>query len=129
MDLNDLNALSLTELRKLQTRVASEIQRRADSTRKSLLKRIKKMAEEEGLSFDEVMEEASTASSQPVKPVRRRGRAKAAASQTKASGRLPAKYFNPEDPSKNWSGRGRKPQWVIDWLNQGKPLEGLEKQS
>ncbi|SMX47326.1 H-NS histone family protein [Maliponia aquimaris] len=35
------------------------------------------------------------------------------------------KYANPADPSQTWTGRGRKPNWVIDALKAGKSLEDL----
>ena len=31
----------------------------------------------------------------------------------------------PENPAIGWTGHGRKPQWVIDWLAQGKALDEL----
>jgi DNA-binding protein H-NS len=34
-----------------------------------------------------------------------------------------AKYRNPEDPSQTWTGRGRKPNWLVEALNQGAKLE------
>lgn len=35
-------------------------------------------------------------------------------------------YHNPADPrGKGWTGKGRKPQWVQDWLASGKTLEDL----
>ena len=33
------------------------------------------------------------------------------------------KYANPADASQTWTGRGRKPNWVIEALNSGKSLE------
>lgn len=35
------------------------------------------------------------------------------------------KYANPANPSQTWTGRGRKPNWVIDALNSGKSLDDL----
>lgn len=37
-----------------------------------------------------------------------------------------AKYANPADPSQTWTGKGRKPKWVIDALDAGKNVEDLE---
>jgi hypothetical protein len=34
-----------------------------------------------------------------------------------------AKYQHPDDSAKQWSGRGRQPGWVKDWLDAGKSLE------
>jgi len=36
-----------------------------------------------------------------------------------------AKYANPDDPNVTWTGRGRKPLWVISALESGKTLESL----
>jgi len=36
-----------------------------------------------------------------------------------------AKYRNPDNPSETWAGRGRKPKWVQDRLDQGTPLDDL----
>jgi DNA-binding protein H-NS len=121
----DLNSMSLGELRRLQTRVASEIQRRGDNARKTLLKKMKKMIEDEGLSFSDVMSEITEADSKPAKQPRKRGPKPV----LKKGAKLPHKYFNPENPAMGWSGHGRKPQWIIDWLAQDKPLSELEKGS
>lgn len=37
-----------------------------------------------------------------------------------------AKYANPTDPTQTWTGRGRKPTWVLDALQAGKSVEDLE---
>lgn len=37
-----------------------------------------------------------------------------------------AKYRNPDDQFTTWSGLGRKPKWVEEWLAAGKPLSDLE---
>jgi DNA-binding protein H-NS len=36
-----------------------------------------------------------------------------------------AKYANPADQSQTWTGRGRKPNWVIAALEAGKSLDDL----
>lgn len=38
----------------------------------------------------------------------------------------PAKYRNPKNQDETWSGRGRKPQWVVDALAGGATLESLQ---
>jgi len=32
---------------------------------------------------------------------------------------------HPEDPDVTWSGRGRKPAWIVEWIERGKPIEDL----
>lgn len=42
-------------------------------------------------------------------------------------GKAPSKlYRNPADPyGKGWTGKGRKPQWLQNWLDSGKTLDDL----
>jgi DNA-binding protein H-NS len=69
-----------------------------------------------------------------------RGSAKPAPKQTRKQARKPrssakktapsvpvATYQHPEDPNTTWSGRGRKPGWIIEWVESGKPVEELRK--
>jgi DNA-binding protein H-NS len=120
----DLNTMSLSELRRLQSRVNGEIQRRNDSARRNFLKKVRKMAAEDGLSLSEVIGDITQAETRETQP--RKRKAKAA---EKKSGKLPVRYHHPERPGIGWSGHGRRPQWVIDWLAEGKPLEALEPPS
>ena len=39
--------------------------------------------------------------------------------------KAPPKYRNPEDDSSTWTGRGRKPLWVLAALESGKSLDDL----
>lgn len=117
-DTMELSKMSLTELRRLQAKVETEIRRRSDTARRDLLKKMQKLAAEEGLTLEDLMPTAAE-----EKPAKKRAKAKAAG---KKSAPVPVKYRNPQNPAIGWSGRGRKPQWVIDWLAQNKPLTDLE---
>lgn len=119
----DLSTLSLSELNKLQTQVSREIARRTQTAKRDLLKEIKKMAEEKGLSLDEVLHEAG-GTEKPATRRRGPGRRKAGAAK-KVGGKLPPKYRHPENAEIQWSGHGRRPQWAIDWLAAGKSLDDL----
>ncbi len=39
--------------------------------------------------------------------------------------KVAAKYRDPNDSSQTWTGRGRKPAWVVDQLNSGRTLKDL----
>ncbi|GAA0706009.1 H-NS histone family protein [Dyella marensis] len=44
----------------------------------------------------------------------------------KAKGTVAAKYRNPEDPSQTWSGRGKRPLWLVAQLKKrGVTLDSL----
>jgi DNA-binding protein H-NS len=117
----EIAKLSLTELRRLQSKIETEIRRRSDATRRDLLKKMQKMAADEGLSLSDLLPNAAT--EEKAAPAKTKAKGKAASKKT---GPVPVKYRNPANPSIGWSGRGRKPQWVIDWLGQNKPLADLE---
>ena len=36
------------------------------------------------------------------------------------------RYINPNDPAETWSGRGRKPEWLEEWLRLGATMESME---
>ncbi len=129
MDTVDIASMGTPDLRRLQAKIEVELKRRAENAKKSALKRMRKIAEEEGVSFQELISEASSTATPTSFEPKKRGR-KPGVAKVKSKGRkLALRYFNPEDPSKGWAGHGRKPQWVIDWLAAGKPLEELEQSS
>lgn len=35
----------------------------------------------------------------------------------------PAKYANPANTTETWTGKGRKPNWLEEYLNSGKTLD------
>jgi DNA-binding protein H-NS len=37
-----------------------------------------------------------------------------------------AKYRNPKDSSQTWTGRGRKPNWLVDAVKKGAKLENFK---
>ena len=120
----ELSTYTLPELRRLQSKVESEIRRRSDVTRRNLIKRMQKMAADEGLSLDDLLE-GSTPASAEAKPATKRGRRPGTKTAKAAKPAPVVKYRNPTNPDQGWSGRGRKPQWALDWIAQGKSLDEL----
>ena len=100
----DLNALSLKELKDLQSQVAKAIASFEDRKKKEALAELEEKAREMGFTLAELTGAA---------PVTRK-RAPAV-----------AKYANPADSSDTWSGRGRKPRWFEAALKSGKSPEDL----
>lgn len=121
----DISSLSLAELRRLQSKVETEIRRRSDTAKKDLLKRMQKLAAEHGMSLTEVIGQEPAEKAAPAPK-------KAAAKPAKKAAAKPAsviKFRHPENAAIGWTGHGRKPQWVIDWLAQGKPLDELRAEA
>lgn len=104
----DLETMSLPELRTLRAHVDSEIRRRGSATQR-LIKRVQKLAADQGLSLNELLSAAGPESEAPA--VSRSGAA--------------IKYRNPANPAQGWTGHGRKPGWVITFLANGGTLDKL----
>ncbi len=99
----DLNALSLKELKELQSQVGKAIATFEDRRKKEALAELEEKAKSMGFSLAELT---------GVSTVRKRAPAV-------------AKYANPNDASETWSGRGRKPRWFDAALKSGRKLEDL----
>lgn len=105
---SDLSGLSLNELTSLEKKVAKAILNRKTTEKKKALATIEAKAREMGFSLSELTGAAKT----------RRGTVKV---------RIPgvARYANPADRSQTWTGKGRRPAWVLAALEAGKSLDDL----
>lgn len=119
----DLSGMSLTELRRLQNKVGSEITRRASTAKRDLLKQVQKLAAEAGVSLGDLLGSEAKPPREAAAP-KKRGKPAKAKSPT-AGSKVPAKYCHPADASLQWTGRGRKPKWVEELLAGGATLEQL----
>jgi len=104
-----LEKMSLPELRALRIQVETEVRRRGSSTQR-LLKRIQKLSAEQGFSLQDLVNFKGEVDNKN-KTASRTGSA--------------IKYRNPINPSQGWTGHGRKPGWVIDYLANGGMLDKL----
>lgn len=101
----ELDSLSLAELRDLRARTDRAIASFENRRKREALAAAEKIAKEHGFNLAEL-----TGSSKP-----------------RSSRRAPAeaKYAHPENRSLTWSGRGRRPAWVVSALESGQSLEDL----
>ncbi|WBU63807.1 H-NS histone family protein [Paracoccus aerodenitrificans] len=99
----DLENLSLKELRDLRTQVDRSINGYEERKRREALAAVEEAAKEHGFSLNELT----------------------GGKKGRRSSKVSAKYANPNDPTQTWTGRGRRPLWVQDALNNGKSLEDL----
>ncbi len=102
MDIN-LNALSLKELKELQSQVGKAVATFEDRRKKEALAELEEKARELGFSLSELA---------GMSPTRKRAPAT-------------AKYANPANHAETWSGRGRKPRWFDAALKSGRKPEDL----
>jgi DNA-binding protein H-NS len=99
----DWSGYSFNELNQISISLNREIGHRREDRRKTLLEQIQELVSSEGFSLDDVV------------GGRHRGK------QGKR-GPAPVKYIDPET-GKGWSGRGRKPVWLVAKLEKGMDIE------
>lgn len=103
MDIN-LYDLSLKELKDLQSKVAKTIEGYEDRRKKEALAELEDKARSLGFSLAELTGvSGSSRKSSPAAP----------------------KFANPLNPSETWSGRGRKPFWFIEAIENGASEDDL----
>ncbi|OSP55365.1 H-NS family nucleoid-associated regulatory protein [Pseudoruegeria sp. SK021] len=96
----DLSKLSLEELKILQSNVKKAIDSFEDRRRKEAIAVVEAKAREMGFSVSDLY-----------------------GTSKKDKLPLPPKYRHPEDPSRTWSGRGRKPHWINEATANGQSLD------
>ena len=97
----DLTSMSRKELLELQANVEKALKDAEQRERIEALKAAEEAAAKFGFSLDDLM------------------------SDTGKGPKGVPRFANPADPAQTWTGRGRKPKWVNEWLDQGNDLEGL----
>ncbi len=100
--------LPLEDLIILKNRIEGAIKVRQEEKRKTLLAEFRQIAERNGLSLDEVL----TANGFSGGKKKRRARSP-----------MPIKYRDPQNPENTWTGMGRKPRWLENYLANGGRLE------
>lgn len=101
----NVDKLSLKDLVELEARVKKAIAAARDRERALVKEKMAEMAKNHGFSVTELFGGVRGAK---------------AAGKNKSVGA--AKYANPENKSDTWTGRGRKPNWLLDRLKKGAKL-------
>lgn len=120
--MTNLTEYTLPQLKQLQARITKEVSRRETDKKAALLKKLRKLAREQGMEFEDLLGKGPSAT------VQAKGQKLPTASKPASAKRapLPAKYRNPNNLAQSWSGRGRKPAWFEAWVNNGGSLDSLE---
>ena len=98
----NLDDLSFEELKSLQNDVTVALYNFEKRKKADALAEIKSLAHAKGFSLDELLGgEAAKGKRAPAV----------------------AKYADPANPDNTWSGRGRKPKWLVAQIENGKTVE------
>lgn len=98
----DLTTMSLDELKALQKEVAQMIEGYESRQKANALADLEERARAHGFTLKQLLGED-------------------AAKKIKAPAVV--KYKNPNNPAQGWTGRGRKPNWLVERLDAGAKLE------
>jgi len=101
--INGLDRMSYAELLKLQERVEAAIAEKRVEDAASTKEALRAMAEKAGFDIRELFGNRGSPKGGGV-----------------------AKYRNPKDSSQTWTGRGRKPNWLVDAVKKGAKIESFE---
>lgn len=105
----DLTQLSVAELRELQATIPAEIRKREAQEKKAVLTEVRELAKSRGYALEDLVGSSAVAGENAV--VKRT---------------VAPKYRHPQDPALTWTGRGRKPVWLVQLLEAGSTLEQVE---
>ncbi|MBY0225302.1 MAG: H-NS histone family protein [Hyphomicrobium sp.] len=98
----NVDRMSLKEINDLEAKIAKAKSAAREKAKSDLKDRIDRLVEGSGFTVAELYGFAA----------RGRGRSKSA-----------AKYANPENKSETWTGRGRKPNWLVARLKKGAKMD------
>lgn len=102
----DLSAISIPELKELLQQIPAEIKRREKQEKTRIRQELEALAAKNGYTLDELLGEAGEQARKVSKPVA-------------------VKYRHPKDAALGWTGRGRQPKWVVEFLADGGTLAQL----
>jgi DNA-binding protein H-NS len=105
----DLSNMSLGDMRNLQEQIKQEIKKREQQEVQKARDQILAIAQSVGMPLKDLIG----------------GAGRGAKSANGGTGSVAVRYRNPADASQQWTGRGRQPKWVKEWVEGGKSMDEL----
>ena len=100
-----LDEMSFADLKSAAPMVTEKIAQREKVERDAVKAELAELAKSKGFAMAELFGDAPKSAKEKKK--------------------VPPKYRNPADSSQTWTGRGRKPKWVVEALDLGGSLDDL----
>ncbi len=101
----DLLKMSVTEMRDLEGKITSEIKKRQHEQMSGAREKILAIAQSVGIPLKDLMGNI--------------------AQTLKQKGTVAVRFRHKNDPTLKWTGRGRQPKWVKEWVDGGKSIDEL----
>lgn len=106
----DFDKMSVAELQKMAQDALRMAAEKKEAGKQDLIAAVKAQIADAGYTFEELFGSHSMA-----KPAR--------AAKGEKGEKAAAKYRHPENPALTYSGRGRKPLWMVEALEKGGKME------
>ena len=102
----NIKEFEIEEITLLINELQSELKNRVKKEKEAFLNTIRDKADFFGVSVEDLMIEASR-------------------SKKRKAGKVQPKYQNPDNQAETWTGKGRKPNWLVAQLENGNRLENM----
>lgn len=99
----DLSNLSVSDLRTLQENIKQQLKKREQQELASAREQILAIAQSVGVPLSELINDIK----RPQKEKKT----------------VAVQYRHPDDATLQWTGRGRQPKWIKEWVDAGKSLD------
>lgn len=103
LEIEELTNCPLKDLLSLQSKVNKAIEVRRDKERQDVYQKINAIASESGFTLSDLVS---------IKPGK---------SDKKSASKI--MYQNPNNKEQGWTGKGRKPNWLVELLEAGRKLK------
>jgi len=100
----DLSNMSVGDMRNLQEQIKQEMKKREVQDVQKAREQIQAIAQSVGMSLKDLI---------------------AAGGRGSKGASVAVRYRHPEDNAQQWTGRGRQPKWVKEWVEGGKSIDDL----
>jgi DNA-binding protein H-NS len=104
----DLSNMSLGDLRNLQEQIKQEMKKREHQEVQKAREQILAIAQSVGVPLKDLISTGGRGAAKTANP-----------------GSVAVRYRNPDNASQQWTGRGRQPKWVKEWVEGGNSLDKL----
>ena len=99
----DLSTMTMQELRKLENNVTQELNSREREDLNKAREQIMAIAQQAGIPLKQLILDGLHPS----------------------TGKVAVRYRHPDNAAEQWTGRGRQPLWVRQWVESGKSIDLL----
>ena len=99
----DLSNMSVGDLRNLQDKIKLEMKKREQQEVNKAREQIMAIAQSVGMPLKDLL----------------------GAGPRGKTGTVAVRYRHPDNSAQQWTGRGRQPRWVKEWVDGGKSIDAL----